>query len=81
MGSVSLISPEGTRSPTGALQHAQEGMAFLAVRTNAPILPVVLQDPPRILKSLRLKVRVAVGPLFTLDTHGQKPPPRISKAH
>lgn len=72
-GYLILISPEGTRSPTGALQHAQEGMAFLAARTNAPILPVAIQGTPRILKRLRPKVRVNVGPIFTLDTHGQKP--------
>jgi len=71
-GYLILISPEGTRSPNGALQPAQEGMAFLAARTNAPILPVAIQGTPRILKTLRPKVRVAVGPLFMLDTHGRK---------
>ena len=32
--------PEGTRSPDGALQAARDGVAVLALRTGAPILPV-----------------------------------------
>jgi 1-acyl-sn-glycerol-3-phosphate acyltransferase len=75
-GYLVLISPEGTRSPDGALQRAQEGMAFLAARTKAPILPVAIQGTPGIVPGLkklsRAKVHVTVGPLFTLDTHGQK---------
>ena len=71
-GYLVLISPEGTRSPNGVLQPAQEGMAFLAARTNAPILPVAITGTPGVLKQLRPKVRVAVGPLFTLDTGGKK---------
>jgi 1-acyl-sn-glycerol-3-phosphate acyltransferase len=71
-GYLILISPEGTRSPNGALQRAQEGMAFLATRAKAPILPVAIQGTPGILKQLRPKVRVTVGPLFTLDADGQK---------
>ncbi len=71
-GYLVLISPEGTRSPTGALQPAQEGLAFLAARTAAPVLPVAIQGTPGILKQLRPKVRVTVGPMFTLDTEGKK---------
>ncbi|MCS6773707.1 MAG: lysophospholipid acyltransferase family protein [Anaerolineae bacterium] len=76
-GFLVLISPEGTRSPTGALIRAQEGMAYLATRTNAPILPVAIQGTPDIFPSLkrlrRARVQVTVGPLFTLDTGGQRP--------
>lgn len=39
-GEVILIAPEGTRSP--ALQQPHHGISFLAVRTNAPILPVAI---------------------------------------
>ena len=39
-GNLVLISPEGTRSPTGGLIQGQEGLAFLAARTGAPIVPV-----------------------------------------
>jgi len=39
-GNVLLAFPEGTRSPTGGLQRPREGLALLALRTGAPILPV-----------------------------------------
>ena len=39
-GHVLLIFPEGTRSPTGALQEAKDGLAILALRTGAPIVPI-----------------------------------------
>jgi 1-acyl-sn-glycerol-3-phosphate acyltransferase len=41
-GGVLTIFPEGTRSPTGALQEAKEGATVLAVRSGAPILPVAI---------------------------------------
>ncbi len=37
-----LISPEGHRSESGALQNAHEGIALIAVKSGAPILPVAL---------------------------------------
>lgn len=39
-GEIVLIAPEGTRSPQ--LQAAKEGVAYLALRTGAPIIPVAL---------------------------------------
>ena len=39
-GHVLAIFPEGTRSPTGALQRGVDGVSLLALRTGAPILPV-----------------------------------------
>ncbi len=39
-GHVLGVFPEGTRSPTGVLQRAKDGLAVLALRTGAPILPV-----------------------------------------
>ena len=38
-GRAVIISPEGTRSRTGGLIRAQEGLAFLAARTQATIIP------------------------------------------
>lgn len=75
-GYLVLISPEGTRSPDGTLQPAQEGMAFLAARTKAPILPVAVQGTPGIVPGLkrlqRAHVKVTVGPVFELDPGGEK---------
>jgi 1-acyl-sn-glycerol-3-phosphate acyltransferase len=39
-GDVLLIFPEGTRSPTGELQEAKDGLATLAIRTGAMIVPI-----------------------------------------
>jgi 1-acyl-sn-glycerol-3-phosphate acyltransferase len=39
-GRVLGTFPEGTRSPTGALQKAKDGVTLLALRSGAPILPI-----------------------------------------
>ena len=39
-GHVLVVFPEGTRSTTGGLQEAKDGLALLALRSGAPILPV-----------------------------------------
>jgi 1-acyl-sn-glycerol-3-phosphate acyltransferase len=39
-GHVLMVFPEGTRSPDGRLQEAKDGLAMLALRTGAQILPV-----------------------------------------
>jgi 1-acyl-sn-glycerol-3-phosphate acyltransferase len=37
---VLFVFPEGTRSPDGALQEARDGVALLALRTGATIVPI-----------------------------------------
>jgi 1-acyl-sn-glycerol-3-phosphate acyltransferase len=39
-GHVLFVFPEGTRSPDGSLQAAHDGLASLALRTGAPIVPI-----------------------------------------
>jgi 1-acyl-sn-glycerol-3-phosphate acyltransferase len=39
-GYVLVVFPEGTRSRTASLQAAKDGIAILALRTGAPILPI-----------------------------------------
>lgn len=46
-GRVLGTFPEGTRSPTGALQRAKDGVTLLALRTGAPILPIGVIDTDR----------------------------------
>ena len=46
-GRVLGAFPEGTRSWTGALQPAKDGVTLLALRTGAPILPVGVADTDR----------------------------------
>jgi len=67
-GYVLLIFPEGTRSPSGALAEAKDGMAQLAIRTGAQILPIGVNDSdivwpkgrkfPRLLPRRRIRVRI-----------------------
>jgi 1-acyl-sn-glycerol-3-phosphate acyltransferase len=40
LGYVLLAFPEGTRSPSGELQEAKDGLAMLAIRTGAVIVPI-----------------------------------------
>jgi 1-acyl-sn-glycerol-3-phosphate acyltransferase len=41
-GHVLFVFPEGTRSPDGRLQEARDGIALLALRTGAPVVPVAI---------------------------------------
>ena len=43
-GYVLMIFPEGTRSPTGTLQHAKDGLSSLALRTSAAIVPIGINN-------------------------------------
>ena len=48
-GEVFGIFPEGTRSPDGRLYKGQTGLAWLALTTGAPVVPVALAGTERIL--------------------------------
>lgn len=52
-GRVVAIAPEGKISTTGGLLPAQPGTAFLAVRGDAPIVPVAITGTDRALSELR----------------------------
>jgi 1-acyl-sn-glycerol-3-phosphate acyltransferase len=43
-GELVLVAPEGTRSP--ALQQGKEGVAFMASRSDAPVIPVAIDGTP-----------------------------------
>lgn len=47
-GHILFVFPEGTRSPDGALQVAQDGSAALALRTGAPIVPIAIAGSHRV---------------------------------
>lgn len=61
-GKVVGVFPEGGRSRRGALEEFQRGAALLALRTQAPLVPVALIGTNRILGRLgafhRFKVRI-----------------------
>jgi pantoate ligase / CMP/dCMP kinase len=47
-GNILAVFPEGTRSRDGALQEVREGVAVLALRSGAPVLPVAVADSDRL---------------------------------
>ncbi|MDT0329312.1 lysophospholipid acyltransferase family protein [Nocardiopsis lambiniae] len=47
-GEVFGIFPEGTRSPDGRLYKGQTGLAWLALTTDVPVIPVALTGTERI---------------------------------
>jgi len=47
-GNVLMVFPEGTRSPTGELQPPKDGLAMLALRTDATIVPIGISNTDRI---------------------------------
>ena len=72
-GRVLGTFPEGTRSPTGALQLAKDGVTLLALRTGAPILPIGVAGTdvfwPRGRKIWRVGGRISmrIGEPFVLE--------------
>ena len=57
-GKVFGIFPEGRRSVTGDLDSFEKGAAFLALRSQAPIIPLY-SDPDS--KKKHLRIRMIVG--------------------
>ena len=47
-GHLLFVFPEGTRSPDGALQEARDGLALLAIRSGAPIVPIGIGGSNRV---------------------------------
>jgi 1-acyl-sn-glycerol-3-phosphate acyltransferase len=70
-GQVLFVFPEGTRSPDGALQEARDGLAALAIRSGAPIVPIGISGSNRVWpKGQRLphpggRVTIRVGTAFS----------------
>ena len=69
-GNVLGLAPEGTRSPTHALQTGKTGAAFLAMMTGAPIVPVAITNTEKVGAALkrfrRIRVTITFGEPFTL---------------
>jgi 1-acyl-sn-glycerol-3-phosphate acyltransferase len=47
-GHILMVFPEGTRSQTGELQRPKDGLAMLALRTGATIVPIGVSDSDRV---------------------------------
>jgi len=47
-GHVLVVFPEGTRSPTAELQTPKDGLAMLALRTDATIVPIGISNTDKV---------------------------------
>ncbi len=56
-GHVLMIFPEGTRSPTGELQKPKDGLAMIALRSGAQIVPIGISNTDRVWPKGRLLPR------------------------
>jgi 1-acyl-sn-glycerol-3-phosphate acyltransferase len=75
-GGIVGLAPEGTRSPVGTMQRGKPGVAYLATKTRAQVLPLGISGQQHLghaLKRLhRPHIRARIGPLITL-------PPLVGK--
>ena len=65
-----LIFPEGTRSP-GALKPGTDGLAYIALRTGVPIVPIAITGTELVPRMIRTpfhfrKLKAVIGEPFTL---------------
>lgn len=84
-GQLFGLAPEGTRSKVGALIHAKDGAAYLATRTNVPILPVGVINTDvvgaNIKKLRRTHLRCHIGKPINLPDLGRRPRSSDLAAH
>lgn len=75
-GQILVVAPEGTRSGHGRLQRSHAGVVFLAVRSSAPILPVVIYGGEKYRSNLirfrRTDFHIVVGHPFYLQAENAK---------
>lgn len=78
-GQLILIAPEGTRHPEG-LAEARDGLAYVAAKSNAWIVPAALSYGQGWYDSLkrrrRHRIHLNFGPAFRLKTDSQRRIPR-----
>jgi 1-acyl-sn-glycerol-3-phosphate acyltransferase len=70
-GHALVLFPEGTRSRDGCLKRGLSGVAYLALKSQAPILPVAITGTERIPGFWRIalpfcRIGVRIGSPFTL---------------
>jgi len=76
-GHILGIAPEGTRSGHGRLQRGHPGMTTIALKSNAPLQPIVFYGGEAVVENMRRLRRTpfhfVVGDLFTIDLGGERP--------
>ena len=75
-GQILAVAPEGTRSGHGRLGRGHPGVVLLALRSGAPLLPVVYHGGERLRRNLaslrRTDFHIVVGQRFHVDPGGFK---------
>jgi len=70
-GKVFMAAPEGTRSKTNTLQKGKDGLAYIAVKAGAPIVPIAIWGQEKFWEQLRklrrTKVKMVMGKLFIFE--------------
>jgi 1-acyl-sn-glycerol-3-phosphate acyltransferase len=83
-GHAMLISPEGHRTESGTLQAAHDGIALLAIKSGAPILPVAIWGGKRFWRNItrmhRTPVGMRVGEPVVIQPLGTGPTREIMRA-
>ena len=67
-GGALIIAPEGTRSPS--MRRGKTGLAYLALQSGAPILPVGIsgmEDWPKFFRGQRAPVTIRFGAPFRIN--------------
>ena len=77
-GQILMIAPEGTRSASGTMIPAKPGAAYLATKSNLPILPIGITGTEdaivkaRLKRFQRLDIHIRVGEPFLLPKLDRK---------
>jgi 1-acyl-sn-glycerol-3-phosphate acyltransferase len=75
-GNILAIAPEGTRSGTGILNRGHPGVVTLALKCNAPILPIAYYGSEMFWKNIKRLRRtdffIRVGEPFHIHAEGEK---------
>lgn len=76
-GRAVALYPEGTRSTDGRLYKGRTGVAFLALQTGAPVVPVGLIGTDKVMPkgatmpSIRHRISVRFGAPIDVSPHGE----------
>ena len=77
-GRMIAIAPEGRESVTGELEEGTDGAAYIALKADVPILPVVITGTENwriygnLKKRRRTRVTLTAGPPFQLPKTGNR---------
>lgn len=78
-GSMLGVAPEGTRSPTHALQQGKTGAVYLAYASGVPVIPTAIIGAEKAIPALkrlrRAKVSITFGKPMIFGTLGQRTRP------